>query len=184
MRHFQRISLKMFSVLMLSAMMVVGAYAQNRLDNMTDKEDMQVREAQELDLRMKVYIKIVDRRILGLKDPSAGTSKEVQKSIDTWGELRVGNAVSMYSDIDKTIGEAVSRIDDAAERDMNNPLFGKAVHILADAAKRWLPDFNAFLQKASTERERALLGSAIEQSNQIVEASAKVAKETKKKKSP
>jgi hypothetical protein len=174
---------KMKNLLLLLAVSCLSftVSAQKR-DNLTDKEDLQVREAQELDLRMKVFVKIVDRRFLALTDPNAAQNKQVQKDIDDWGDLRVGTSQEIYWDIQKTINEAILKLDDAAERDQKNPLFGKAVHILADACQKWLAPLKPALGRTSDEKEKGLILASIDYCNQVLEASAKVPKEEKKKK--
>lgn len=176
-----KISLKLFTFLFLVLFSFSLVSAQKR-DNMTDKEDMQVREAQELDLRIKAYIKIIDRRFMVLNTPNAAQTKEVQKDIDTWGDLRTSTSQELFWDINKTLEEAIAKLDDAAERDMANPLFGKSVHLLADACQKWLPQFKSALDKTADDKEKGLILGAIENCNQVIEASAKVPKEVKKKK--
>jgi hypothetical protein len=156
------------------------AFGQKR-DNLTDKEDLQVREAQELDLRVKVYIKIIDRRLLAINNSNAAQDKQVKKDIDSWGEIRTDASKDLYWDIQKTLDEAIRKLDDVAERDTKNPLFSKAVHILADASQKWLPQFRAGLDKTSDEKEKGLILASIDFCQQIIEASSKVAKDDKKK---
>ena len=166
-------------VTLLSLSIVVSA---QKRDNLTDKEDLQVREIQEFDLRIKVYVKIIDRRLLAISDSTAPNSKQVQKDIDTWGELRTGASRDLFWDIQKTLDEAIGKIDDVAEREMNNPLFGKGVHILSDACQKWTPQFKSNLDKTTDEKEKGLIINSIESCQQVIEASAKVPKEEKKKK--
>lgn len=177
--------MKLFFVLLILQFIVlfscISVSAQKR-DNLTDKEDMQVREAQELDLRIKVFIKVIDRRWLALSNPNASQAKESQKDIDLWGELRTSSRQELFFDIDQTINEAIAKLDDAAERDMKNPLFGKAVHLLAEACQKWLPQLKSTLDKTTDDHEKALLFNSIESCHQVIEASAKVPKEEKKKK--
>lgn len=169
----------LFFLLLITVCLSFTVAAQKR-DNLTDKEDLQVREAQELDLRMKVFVKIIERRFLALTDSNAVNNKQVQKDIDDWGELRTGESKDLLWDIQKTIDESIQKLDDAAERDQKNPLFGKAVHILADACKKWLPQLKATFDKTTDEKERGLIMTSIEYCNQVIEASAKVSKEVPK----
>jgi hypothetical protein len=156
------------------------AFGQKR-DNLTDQEDMQVREAQELDLRMKTYVKIINRRLLAINNSNAAQDKQVQKDIDTYGEIRTGNSKDLYWDIQKTLDEAIQKLDDVAARDLNNPLFAKSIHILADASQKWLPQLKSGLDKTSDEKEKGLILTSLEYCQQVIEASSKVAKDDKKK---
>lgn len=156
------------------------ADAQKR-DNMTDEEDMKVRDAMEVDLRMQVYSKIINRRLAALGNPSVAETKEAKKdSNNEWGALRTGTNAELFWDIQKTLDESISKIDDVAERDQKNPLFGKAVHILADNCKEWIPKFKSFGEKATTDQERGAILNSINSCNDVVEASAKVSREVPK----
>ncbi len=171
----------LFLLLAIVTLLPIIVSAQKR-DNLTDKEDLQVREIQEFDLRMKVYVKIIDRRLLAISDSNAPQNKQVQKDIDSWGELRIGSGRDLFWDIQKTLDEAIGKIDDVAERDLNNPLFGKAVHILSDGCKKWTPQFKLGLDKTTDEKEKGLIINSIESCTQVIEATSKIPKEEKKKK--
>lgn len=156
------------------------AFAQKR-DNLTDEEDLLVRGAQEIDLRMKVFSKVIDRRLSAIGNPKAPESKQSQKDINMdWGALRTGTNAELFWDIEKTLDESIRKIDDVAERDQKNPLFGRAVHILADNCKNWIPQFKNFGEKSSDEKERNAIVNSIGSCNQIIEASGKVSKEVPK----
>lgn len=161
---------------------ILTANAQKR-DNLTNEEDMQVRDALEIDERMKVFVKVVDRRLLALTDANAAQSKQVQKESDKWGELRTGNRAELLFDIQKTIDEAIAKIDDAAERDPKNPLFPKAVRILAEGCGRFIPQLKSL--KTEDEREHAFQINSIDECNQVIAAVSKLPAEeikTEKKK--
>lgn len=156
--------------------------AQKR-DNLTDQEDMNVRDAQQIDLRMKVFVKVIDRRLLALADANAAQSKQAQKDLESWGELRVGTTAELTYDIQRTLEEAIAKIDDVAERDQKNSLFPKAVNILAEACRDFTPRFAQLQNKTADEKERLAIANSLDSCTQIIEASTKVPKEEKKKKS-
>ena len=154
----------------------ISASAQRR-DHLTEKEIEIVRDTQEIDRRMEVFIKAVDRRFLVLNNDATQT-KQIEKDSDKWGELPTGSRQELLSDIEKIIGEAISKIDDVAARDMNSDRFPIAVHKLADGAKKFLPQLKIQLDKAETEKERGAILGAIEECEEIIAASAKVKRET------
>jgi hypothetical protein len=170
-----------FALLLVLVFLSFTVSAQKR-DNLTEKEDMQVREAQELDLRIKVFVRIVDRRFLAIAKADTTKDKQFQKEIDFYGDLRSGTSQELFWDIQKTIDEAILKLDDAAERDAKNPLFSKAVHILTEACQKWLPQFKSAQTKTEDEKEKGLILASIDYCNQIIEASAKVPKVEEKKK--
>lgn len=179
---FCRKKLFIFLTLLLTAYFSLLTVSAQKRDNLTNEEDTLVREAQEIDVRMKVFVKVIDRRFLALTDAKAAESKQAQKDLNTWGELRTGTREELLFDIQKTLDETIRKIDDIAERDQKNALFPKAVHILADACRRFLPQLKTFQEKTAEVKERMLISNSIDACSQIIEASAKVSKETPKEK--
>ncbi len=158
-------------------------YAQ-RYDHLTDKEADLIREAQAIDLRMKVFVRAINRRFLVLdkKVLTKQESKKLQKEAEKWGELPDDSRTKLLTDIEKILDEAINNIDDAAERDSKSDLFPSAVHILADASKNYIPKLKGFYESAKTDREKAVTYQAIEYCTMIIEASTKIKKPEKKKK--
>lgn len=155
-----------------------GVHAQRR-DNLTDKEIELVRDAQQIDLRMKIFVKAIDRRLLVVNN-DASQAKQIEKDIDTWGELPTGTRGELFGDIARILDEAISKIDDVAVHDAKSDFFPSAVHILADGARKFLPELQTQLAKAADEKEKGAILNAVEYCNQIIEASAKVNRESPK----
>ncbi len=177
-----KFSLRLGVFALIMFVLANSAFSQKR-DNLTNEEDLIVRDAQEINLRMEVFVKIIDRRLSALTDANAAQSKAAQKDANKWGEPRTGTRAELFFDIEKTLSEAIGKIDDVAERDQKNPLFPKAVRILANACQRFLPEFKSFQNKtALSEKEKMLIANSIDDCNQIIEASAKVPKEAPKEK--
>ncbi|MGI9035194.1 MAG: hypothetical protein ACR2GD_04040 [Pyrinomonadaceae bacterium] len=169
-----------FLVLLLAAVCFPLAVKAQKLDNMTEGEDSVVRDAQEMDERMNVYVHIIDRRLLALSDPNAEQSKQAQKDFNKYGKLRAGAPVKLYSDIERTLEEAIGKIDDVAEHDQKNPLFAKSVRILSNACERWQPQLKTFQDKAADETEKAALDNAVEDCNEVIAAATKIPKDAPK----
>jgi hypothetical protein len=175
-KHFFMLLIGLLTISLLS----FTANAQKR-DNMTNEEDLIIREVIEIDERMQVFVKIIDRRLFALTDPNAKTSKQAQKDTNNdWGELRTGTIGELFWDIQKTLDEAIGKIDDVAERDQKNPLFGKAVHILSKGCEKWQPQFKTFLDKTADDKDKGLILNSADNCAQIIEASKKVADEVPK----
>jgi acyl-CoA reductase-like NAD-dependent aldehyde dehydrogenase len=154
-----------------------SALAQKR-NNLTDAEADLIRDAQELDARMDVFVKVIDRRLLAMTDANAAQSKQAQKQLDKWGELRTGTRAELLYDIQRTLEEAIDNIDDAAARDQKNPLFGKAVRVLANGCEKFSPQFKSL--QLTDEKEKMLLSNSMDSCAQITEAAGRVPKEEKK----
>lgn len=175
-----------FTLYTLTAFFCIGllfpfsANAQRR-DQLSEMESELVREAQEIDRRAKVFVKAIDRRFLVLSNDSS-QSKKVEKDSEKWGELPKGTRAQLLIDIEKILQEAIDNIDNLAQHDMKSELLPKAVNILADASTRFLPQLKSQLDKSNTDIEKGAILGAIDSCNQIIEASARVPKEEKKKK--
>ena len=157
-----------------------AANAQRR-DQLSEMESELVREAQEIDRRTEIFVKAIDRRFLVLNNDTS-QSKKVEKDFEKWGELPKGTRTQLLMDIEKILEEAISKIDDVAAHDIKNDLLPKAVHTLADASAKFLPQLKSQLDKTNTDVEKGAILGAIDSCNQIIEASAKVPKEESKKK--
>ncbi|HLM60925.1 MAG TPA: hypothetical protein VK308_08985 [Pyrinomonadaceae bacterium] len=149
-----------------------------RRDHLTAEEIELVRDAQQIDHRMEVFVKAIDRRFSVLNN--AAPTKKPEKDADKWGELPTGTRQQLLTDIEKLLDEAISKIDDVAARDMKSDFFPNAVHTLADGANRFLPQLKSQMDKTTDEKERGAIIGAIDFCNQIIEASAKVKRETPK----
>ncbi len=114
----------------------------------------------------------------------ASQAKRVEKDLDRWGELPKGSRGALLSDIEKILQKAIDDIDDvAAHTKMDEKLFPKAVLDLTSACQGYIPQFKTFFDLSKDEKEKGSILGAIDDCNQIIEASAKVPKEVKKGKS-
>jgi hypothetical protein len=176
-----------FAILILSLFVSIqiffptSAFAQRR-DYLNELEIEIVRDAQMIDLRTEVFVKAIDRRFLVINNQTTGDDKKSRKDSEKWGELPVGTRSELLFDIEKLLAAAIDNIDEVAVRDQKSELFPKAVRILADGANRFLPQLKLQLDKTNTGKEKGAIIGAIDFCNQIIEASAKVPKETTKEK--
>ncbi len=145
------------------------AYAQGR-DYITEKEADRVREAQAIDRRVAVFVKIVERRILALTDPSAANSKQAQKDAENWGELRTGTRAELLSDIAKILDAAITNIDEASKRAPQNPLPVKALRKLAESSTQLLTTLTTLRSTTADEAARESLEQAIDNARTITQA--------------
>ncbi len=152
------------------------ANAQKR-DYMTDAESELVREAQEIDRRMDVLVKMIDRRFAVMNNETLKAEKNQEK----WGETPKGTRLELLSDISKLLQKAIDDIDDvAAHNRMDGKLFPNAMRILADASNKYLPKLKAVYDQTPDEKEKGLIIGATEFCQQIIEASTKVPKDLPK----
>ncbi len=151
-----------------------SAFAQRR-DHLTEMEVELVRDAQEIDSRMDIFVKAIDRRFMVLNNDTLQT-RQIAEDLDKWGELPTGTRAQILRDIEKILDESISKIDDVATRDMKSALFPVAVNVLANGAVRFLPELKSQLDKTTVETEKGSILNSIEFCEQIISASAKVPK--------
>jgi len=133
----------------------VEAFGQ-RNDYLTEKEIELIRFNQELDKRMEVYVKSINRRFMsltGTESLSPGEIKRIEKDAEKWGKLPKGSQTKLLFDIQKILDEAIDKIDDVATRDAKSGLLPKALHILANGARTFVPqcDWPPGCHKAGNE---------------------------------
>jgi hypothetical protein len=162
--------------------------AQHR-DYMTDEEIELVRDNQDIDKRIEVLTKMVDRRFtaLGL---DVGGWKQSKKDDEKWGAIRTGTRSELFYDIRQILQKAIDDIDDVALHNENTltqnktegELFPKAVRDLAAAANRYIPVLKTAVDKTTDEREKGVILSSIENCEAILDSVKQLPPETKKKK--
>ncbi|HEY0050220.1 MAG TPA: hypothetical protein VGB68_13080 [Pyrinomonadaceae bacterium] len=167
--------------LLLVAYCSLATVDAQRRDYLTEQEADLVREAQELDRRIDILTKAIDRRFLVL----SGRQAEL-KDVEKWGELK-GTKAALLFDISRILQSAIDNIEYVAEKDASNKLFSKSIHTLADASRKYLPQLEIYKSRLNEKMEQAAILNSIDFCNQIIEASARVPKdapkEEKKKKS-
>jgi len=177
----------------LGCFFVTSASAQRR-DFMTDEEIELIRDSQDIDARIEVLAKMIDRRfeVLGI---DAGGWKQGGKQSDIWGLAPKGSRLEILSDIKKLLQKAIDDIDNLSEHPDSAPIrekgdkeakkdpqrFSVAVRSLGQAAQRYLPVFRTQLDNSKDDLEKGLLLASIDFSNQIIEAVGKLPPEVKKK---
>ena len=176
------------TIFFLSGLLAGNVSAQRR-DYMTDEEIELVRENQDIDKRINVLTKMIDRRFSAM-GVDVGGWKVTEKEQAVWGEIRTGTRSQFLLDVRQLLQKAIDDIDDVAMHNENTLtqnkteglLFPAAVRSLAGAANRYLPQLKAILQKTTDERDRGMLLASIEHCEAIVEAAVKLPPEVKPEK--
>ncbi len=137
-------------------------------DYLTEEEDNHVREAQKPDDRIKVFIKIADRRLLALTGgPLTATDARAQKKLEEetkeWGALPNLSRVQLFRHYSRAIGEGMAKLEDAYERNPKSSALPKALTALRDATERHLQTLKGLESAVKDEKESAALRDAIEQ---------------------
>jgi hypothetical protein len=179
--------LSLLSFLLLSS----PTAAQAPRDYMTDDEIELVRDAQDIDERIDVLTKMIDRRFAALKIDAGGASVPV-KDTTKWGPAPTGTKTELLDDVKKLLQKAIDDIDNVAAHPVDYNIdkdrsekqkkkdaqrFPNAVRNLATAAHRYQPPLKTLLDKTTDEREKGLILASLEFCDEIISASSKVTAE-------
>jgi len=138
-------------------------------DHLTEKEDELVREFQEIDKRIEIYIKAADRRLLVLAKPTATQGK---KEEGNWGPLPTGTKLELIQDYKRILEEAEDKLDDLLNRDSKPPGLEKALNKFKEAATRQIPQLRALASQITEKSEQRALAEAIEEAETVTKASS------------
>jgi hypothetical protein len=177
-RHLARFNASLLIALVAVALLPVArtdasSFASQRREHLTEQETEMVRDTQELDRRIALFVKIAERRVVAVKD-AAGAQTPSAKDLEKWGELPKGTRAQLFNDLARILDEAINNIDDVAVRAPNSSLIPKAVKHLAEASARFLPQLMTLRETASGEGEREALEQALDNLRQVLDASKKL----------
>ena len=186
----------LFFVVIAALFAFLPSTAMAQRDYFTAEEIELVRDAQRIDDRINLLIKIIDRRFDALKVDVHG-AKISTKEQDKWGVLPESSRFQLLLDIKRILQKAIDDIDSLAERPdsgiLPDPddkkakstfaeLFPKAVRALGTAAQRYQPALKAELDKPNPGSEKGSILDSLEFCDQIVAAVSKLPAEVEKSK--
>jgi hypothetical protein len=160
MRHLKNLFALM---IMLGLSIGVAAQSQKR-DHLTEQEVDLVRENQELDRRIEVFIKAADRRLLALTTPNAVQKK---KEEEVWGPLPAGTKLELLTDYKKILEEAEEKLEDAYTQGSKNDLLSKALKKFKDAAIRQIAELRKLAPQMTDKKEQRALEEAIAEAETV-----------------
>jgi hypothetical protein len=150
-------------------------------DYLNEQEVERVREAQEIDKRAEVFLRIADRRLnvlLGV--PAIATAPAAQKekkekekkkdkdkdkdkeSKNDYGPEPTGTLSELLDSYSKVMSELLDKLDDAYEKKKDDPLLGKAMSKLLDNGENHLKRLDQLRPKVRSEAEETALEKAME----------------------
>jgi hypothetical protein len=188
--HWQRVVGAPAIMLCLCAgiLLLAGSASAQTRDHLTDQETELVRFHQELDKRIEVLIKAMDRRFAVINGMAQPASKKSMKDEPDWGDLPKGTRTELLGDIAGILGEAITNIDDVSRRDEKNPLISRSLRKLTAAANGYLTQLAGLKNQAKDVDEQAAIERVADNANDIIAVGAKLpppsAEADKKKKKP
>ncbi len=151
-------------LLLLVLLCALPVYAQK--DHLNEQEADRVREAQEIDKRTEVFLRIANRRLdalLGVETerlPRKAKKSEDDPSQD-YGPEPTGSRQELLVDYIKILEELMDKIDDAFER-RKRPELDKAIQILAEGCRKQKARLELLSHRLEGELEQRLLEKALE----------------------
>ncbi|HMQ05135.1 MAG TPA: hypothetical protein PKD26_14540 [Pyrinomonadaceae bacterium] len=173
---------RLWPAVIIMALFAIPTDAQRR-DYLTEHEIEIVRDTQDIDERITMLTRMIDRRfhVLGI---NVNGWKDVGKPSETWGDLPKGSRLELLGDIKKIIQKAVDDIDNLASNPSAAPIrekgdkrakkdpdrLGIALRELAAAAARYITPLKSELDRAADEVERGVIIGSLELCDEIIEA--------------
>ena len=162
-------SLLLGLILICFTLATAGAQKIQKRDHLTEKEDELVREFQEIDKRIEIYVKAADRRIMVLANPTATQKKREEGD---WGPLPTGTKLELLQDYKHILEEAEDKLDDLLNRDTKPPGLEKALSKFKEGATRQIPQLRALASHLTEKSEQRALAEAIEEAETVTKASS------------
>lgn len=139
-------------------------------DYLTEEEDDHVREAQAAPDRVKVFMKIADRRIKAIvKLSSQPTDQKDEKKPEDesreWGVLPKLSRAELLRHYAKAIAECMAKLEDAYERNPKSAALPKALGTLRNSTDKHLQILRTLAPEMKGESEAAALRDAIDQAD-------------------
>ncbi|PYP87133.1 MAG: hypothetical protein DMF61_10835 [Blastocatellia bacterium AA13] len=133
-------------------------------DYLTEGEDNHVREAQQIDARVRVFVKIADRRLSALsgKLPETTDKKEIKRREEEtreWGALPTLSRLELLTHYRRAIEEGMAKLEDAYERNPKASTIPRALQHLKESTERQLQTLKSL--QVDTEAEKGALSRAI-----------------------
>ncbi|HEY6045336.1 MAG TPA: hypothetical protein VIU65_01965 [Pyrinomonadaceae bacterium] len=175
------------AILMIMGALLAGTAAAQTRDHLTDPESELVRFHQELDKRIEVLIRAVDRRFAIINKTPQPSLKKLLKDEPDWGELPQGTRAQLLFDIAAILDEAITNIDDVSRRDEKNPMIPRSLRKLSAAANGYITNLTTLRGQTNDDDELAAIERALENASQIIEVGGKLPApppDEKKKKKP
>lgn len=157
------------------------ANAQRR-DHLTDQETDLIRFHQQLDKRIEVFIKAIDRRFAIINGLQQAKAKKIDKEEPEWGDLPKGSRAQLLGDIASILDEAITNIDDVSRRDEKSPLISRSLRKLTAATTGYVTQVKSMASQSKDADELSAIDRVLQQAEQIIEVGSQLPPPTTDKK--
>ncbi len=134
-------------------------------DYLTEEEDDFVRQAQRPDERVKVFMKIADRRLTAIAGSQVAADKKAQQKAEEeqlkWGALPKLSRAELLLHYARAINESIAKLEDAHERNPRDSAIPRALKALLESTDRHLATLRSLSAEMKTEAEKDALRVAV-----------------------
>lgn len=141
-----------------------GVSAQRKGEYLTDGEIELVREIRLIDNRSEIFLKIADRRLIALTDPTGPTGDSKFKK---FGPLPTGSPVELLDDYRRAVEELMVKLDDEFERTGMTAALKKALESSSKEMDRQLGVLATLKTMSSGDDFRSIHRRAVEAANDL-----------------
>lgn len=163
-----RILSRLILIAVVSVSFAAIASAQPR-DHLTDKETDLIRFHQQLDKRIEVFIKAMDRRFAIINGLQQAKTKKIDKEEPEWGDLPKGSRAQLLGDVASILDEAITNIDDVSRRDEKSPLISRALRKLTAATNGYVTQVRSMASQTKDDDELSAIERVLQHAEQIIE---------------
>ena len=181
-----RILRRLFLLSVVSLSFAAIAFAQPR-DHLTDQETDLIRFHQQLDKRIDVFIKAMDRRLAIINGLQQVKTKKIDKEEPEWGDLPKGSRAQLLGDIASILDEAITNIDDVSRRDEKSPLISRSLRKLTAATNVYVTQVKSLASQTKDADELSAIERVLQHAEQIIEVGSQLpppSTDKKKKNNP
>ena len=183
MKYLYSACLKCALVFLIAAALAQTAAAQRR-DHLTKEEIELVRDVQEVDLRMSLFVNAIKRRLWslsGVENLTKEQAKRIEKDFDKWGEIPKGPRGNLVADINRILNEAIDKFEDVYDREPESPLIPFAYYVIADYCTELTPSLESLASASSDPAEIGPLKRSADDCRNILDARDQVPRPTGKR---
>jgi hypothetical protein len=159
---------RLFLLAAVSLSFAAIAIAQPR-DHLTDQETDLIRFHQQLDKRIDVFIKAMDRRFAIINGLVQAKTKKIDKEEPEWGDLPKGSRAQLLGDVASILDEAITNIDDVSRRDEKSPLISRSLRKLSAATNGYVTQVKSLTSQTKDADELSAIERVLQHAEQIIE---------------
>jgi hypothetical protein len=153
------------------AIVAVGFRRERQIpgDYLNEEEDEFVRRAQDPDLRVRVFMKIADRRLAAMTPAAAPApddkkaQERAEKELRTWGPPPKASRAELLRHYARAVAEAIAKLEDAYERNPKSSAIPKALTFMRDSTDKHLEILRSLRSEMKNEEEAAAFRQALDQ---------------------